>query len=100
VARTHDYPHGECLIVFALTDREVTANLLQKEVAVDSWFICLLVHPFNVPFVGGETEVFLDTKCSTERCDPCVEVRLEEKGDSNFQFSVIPSLGGKVPTTL
>jgi hypothetical protein len=84
VAHTHDYPHhGICLIVFTLAGREVIANLLQKEVAVDRWFICLLA-PFNMPFLGGETEVFLDAKCSTERRDPCVEVRLEEKGDANF----------------
>lgn len=35
-------------------------------------------------FLGSETEVFLDAKRSTERRDPCVEVRLEEKGYPNF----------------
>jgi hypothetical protein len=72
---------NECLIVFTLACGEVTANLLQKEVAVDRWFICLLGH---MGFLGGETEVFLEAKCSTERCNPCVEVRLEEKGYANF----------------
>ena len=83
MARTHDYSDGECLIVFTLTGRKVTANLLQKEIAVDRWFICLLT-PFNMPFLGGETEVFLEAKSSTERRDPCVEVGLEEKGGANF----------------
>ena len=83
MARIHDYPHGECLIVFTLTSREVTTNLLQKEVAVDCWFMCLLLA-FNTPFLGGKTEVFLEAKSSAERRDPCVEVRLEEKGDANF----------------
>lgn len=99
MACTHDYSHGGFLIVFTLTGHEVIANLLHKKIAVCRWFICLLAQ-FFMPFLGGETEVFLDAKCSSERCDPCVEVRLEEKGHANFQFSVTRSLGEKVPTTL
>lgn len=99
MARAHNHPHGGFLIVFTLTGHKVIANLLHKKIAVDRWFICLLAQ-FFMPFLGGKTEVFLDAKCSPERCDPRVEVRLEEKGYANFQFSVIRSLGEKVPTTL
>lgn len=70
------------LVVFVSIVIKVIADLFPEEIAINDWFISLLLSLFGgTVLFRFEAQFFLNATCGLEWCDFCVEIRLEEKWD-------------------
>jgi hypothetical protein len=72
------------LVVFASMIK-VIADLFPEEIAINDWFISLLLSLFGgTVLFRFEAQFILNATCGLEWCNFCVEIGLEEKWDAGI----------------